>query len=92
MRKKRRFVIIKFFLSIPKNICSRKLFIWYHRYRITPFLDCGFESLANCIITYPIRSYLLLGNKKCCIYTVCGVSQTPKIFDYREESSINEEK
>jgi len=36
MRREVVFVIIKFILAINKNICQRKLFIWYH-INITPF-------------------------------------------------------
>lgn len=38
--------------------------------RITSFLDCGFWFLGNSIMSYPVRSYLSLNNKKCCIYAV----------------------
>ena len=33
--------------------------------------------ILNSIIPYPVRSYLFLSNKKCRIYAVRGVSQTP---------------
>ena len=31
------FIVIKFILAIGKNICQRKLFVWYH-IGTTPFL------------------------------------------------------
>ena len=31
------FIVIKFILAIGKNICQRKLFVWYY-IGITPFL------------------------------------------------------
>ena len=34
--------------------------------------------MDDSIIPYPVRSYLIFRNKKCRIYAVCGVSQTPK--------------
>ena len=37
-----RFVIFKFFLAICKNICQRKLFIWYHRCQNNSFLGVWF--------------------------------------------------
>ena len=43
--KKCRLVIIKFILAILKNICQRKLFIWYHMYQNNSFLGymvCSF--------------------------------------------------
>ncbi|WP_405121874.1 hypothetical protein [Sellimonas catena] len=36
--------------------------------------------MDDSIIPYPVRSYLYFSNKKHRIYTVCGVSQTPKIM------------
>ena len=35
--KERIVIVIKFILAIGKNICQRKLFIWYH-ISTTPFL------------------------------------------------------
>ena len=38
----------------------------------------GSWFFVNSIIPYPVRSYLCFSNKKCRIYTACGVLQTPE--------------
>ena len=41
--------------------------------------------MDDSIIPYPVRSYLAFRNKKCRIYTVCGVLQTPTMEKLKGE-------
>ena len=71
------FIVIKFILAIGKNICQRKLFVWYH-ISTTPFL----VDMVNCYWTSQfyhksVRSCFILLKKESRIYTGSGVSQTP---------------
>ena len=37
----------------------------------------NFRVLLTLLLPYLVRSYLFLGNKRCCIYVACSISQTP---------------
>lgn len=75
------FIVIKFILAIGKNICQRKLFVWYHR-GTTPF-----GWMVGCFSTIqfyhkPVRSCFIFAKKKHRNYAGFGVSQTPILFNY----------
>lgn len=36
-----------------------------------------FRVLLTLLLPYLVRSYLFLGNKRCCIYVACSILQTP---------------
>ena len=70
------FIVIKFILAIGKNICQRKLFVWYH-VSTTPLL----VDMVNCYWTSQfyhksVRSCFILSKKESRIYAGSGVSQT----------------
>ena len=71
------FIVIKFILAIGKNICQRKLFVWYP-IGTTPLL----VDMVNCYWTSQfyhksVRSCFILQQKESRIYAGSGVSQTP---------------
>ena len=71
-------IVIKFILAISKNICQRKLFVWYY-IGTTPLL----VDMVNCYWTSQfyhksVRSCFILLKKESRIYAGSGVSQTPK--------------
>jgi len=74
-------VMIKIILAIGKNICQRKLFIWYYNTVATPFrwmVDCFW------IIQFyhkPVRSCFIFTKKKLRNNARFGVLQTPKIVE-----------
>lgn len=71
------FIVVKFILATGKNICQRKLFVWYH-IGTTPLL----VDMVNCYWTSQfyhksVRSCFILSKKESRIYAGSGVSQTP---------------
>lgn len=71
-----------FILAIGKNICQRKLFVWYHR-STTPLFNCYSTSQ---FYHKPVGSCFILLKKECCIYAASVVSQTPIFKIHRKES------
>lgn len=82
--KKLIFIVIKFILAIGKNICQRKLFVWYH-IGTTPFRWIWLIFVWSLKFYHkPVRSCSILAKKKARFYVGFGVSQTPNRNLYLE--------
>ena len=76
---------------VCKNNCNELCYTCKDQISIQQLLVLGLESckmdyslermnfrvLLTLLLPYLVRSYLFLGNKRCCIYVACSISQTP---------------
>ena len=84
-RKELVFVVVEFILAIFKNFCQRELLMCYH-VGISP-LGGLVDSFLQLYFTINLEEIFYFNNKKCRIYAVFGVSQTPKFSYYLKGAS-----